>query len=119
MKIRHIINKYIFVIIPAILLAANALFLKFLARVNSNYMTLSDKTARIIMMSLATAPLVSLILECIGLARAVRRFRPTDDEPYIVKRNKIRYISLFVGAILLTVLWLGSMLYITYQAMKS
>ena len=112
----NIIKKYIYVIIPALLLAVTALFLRL---ATTGHVTVSEESAPVVFVLLPAAPLVSLIPELIGLARAVRSFRQTQGEPYSVKRREIRYISLLAGAVMLTVLWLCAMVYIAYQAIAS
>lgn len=112
----NIIKKYIYVIIPAVLLAASTLFLKL---ATAGIVTVSAESAPLVFVLLPAAPLVSLIPELIGLARAVSRYRQTQGEPYSVKRREIRYISLLAGAVMLTVLWLCAMVYIAYQAIVS
>ncbi len=109
----NIIKKYIYVIIPAVLLAVTALFLKL---ATAGYVTVSEESAPIVFVLLPAAALVSLIPELIGLAKAVRSFRQTQCS---VKRREIRYISLLAGAVMLTVLWLCAMVYIAYQAIVS
>ena len=103
-------------IIPALLLAASALFLRL---ATTGHVTVSEESAPLVFVLLPAAAFVSLIPECIGLARAVRSFRQTQDEPYSIKRREIRYISLLAGAVMLTVLWLCAMVYIAYQAIVS
>ncbi len=109
----NIIKKYIYVIIPAVLLAVTALFLKL---ATAGYVTVSEESAPLVFVLLPAAPLVSLIPEVAGLTKAVRSFRQTQCS---VKRREIRYISLLAGAVMLTVLWLCAMVYIAYQAIVS
>ncbi len=113
MDIKKIIEKYLFLIIPVLILLSNGLMLKSIDR---DYVPLSgNTTAFYLMIVLVLSPLVSLIIETIGLVRAVISFRKTDQEaPYPIKRKGIRYVSLFVGAILMTLLWFCSILSISY-----
>ncbi|MBR4345313.1 MAG: hypothetical protein IKP75_00025 [Oscillospiraceae bacterium] len=106
------IKKYIYVIIPAVLLAVTALFLKL---ATAGIVTVSEESAPLVFVLLPAAPLVSLIPEVTGLTKAVRSFRQTQ---YSVKRREIRYISLLAGTVMLTVLWLCAMVYIAFRALK-
>ncbi len=115
MNIKNTIGKYIFVIIPLMLLVSNRMILKIWGGGYAN-LSVNRNAFYLIMIILLLSPVVSLILETIGLVNAVRNYRQIDvDEPYHVKRRRIGYTSLFGGALLLTVVWFCAMLYITYQ----
>ena len=115
MKVKNTISKYIFLIIPLILLAVNALFLK---SIDIGDITVSDNSSafHIILIILMINPSVCLILETIGLVKAVRGYRRlNEDMPYSEKRKGIHCICLYGGAMLFTALWFGSMLFIICQ----
>lgn len=115
MKIKKIINKYIYLIIPMMLLILNVVILKVF---DGGYAKLSGNMNMfyLIMLILLITPSVCLILESIGLIKAVREFRKiNENESYNVIRGGIRYISFFGGALLLTALWFCAMIYITVQ----
>lgn len=115
MRIKNTIRKYIYVLIPLMLLIANLLILKVC---DGGYSDLSDNTVALylIMIILVISPIVSLIVEIIGFIKAVSSYRLTDgDEPYSVRRGCIRYISLIAGGILLTIVWFCAIAFISYQ----
>ena len=115
MSIKRTIKKYIYIIISLILLIANGLILKVC---DGGYVRLSGnlQTFYLIMIILVISPIVSLIVEIIGLKKAVSSYRQIDEnEPYSVKRKGIRYMSLVAGGLLLTIVWLCAVTYITYR----
>lgn len=115
LKIKNKIDKYIYIIIPLMLLAVNALILK---EIDVDYIIATDDktTFYIILCILIISPTVGLIFETIGLVKAVRSYRQIDEYvPYSEKRKGRRDIFIFGGTILLTALWFGSMLFIIYQ----
>ncbi len=99
MNIKKIIKKYIFLIIPLLILLSNGLILKIF---DGDYSSLSDDMTAFygIMIVLTVSPVVCLIIEIIGFIRAVGCYRE---------------IELHGGAILITIVWFCAMLYISYQ----
>lgn len=115
MNIKKTIKKYIFLIIPLLILLSNGLILKIF---DGDYLSLSDDMTAFygIMIVLTVSPVVCLIIEIMGFVRAVGCYREIDeDEPYSVKRKGIGYVILHGGAILITIVWFCAMLYINYQ----
>lgn len=115
MKVKNVIKKYIHILIPLILLLACALFLK---TIDTEYFSVPDNELvfYIIMIALVIIPLICLFIELPGLIKSVKVCKQIDgDEPYRVKRRGVRFVLLHVGAMIFTVLWLVSMLYITLQ----
>jgi hypothetical protein len=115
MNIRKIIKKYIFLIIPLLILLSNGLILNIF---DGDYSSLSDNMTAFygIMIVFTVSPVVCLIIEIMGFVRAVGCYREIDeDEPYSIKRKGIGYVILHGGAILMTIVWFCAMLYISYQ----
>lgn len=112
MNLKSIIKKYIYVIVPLILLILNVLILKafdggFEVSVGKFYL---------IMIILLITPLLSLIIEIIGFVKALRICRMSGtDETYNEKRSSIKYLLLHIGALLITAVWFSAMLYLVFQ----
>lgn len=118
MKAKNVIKKYIHILIPLILLFACALFLK---TIDTGYFSAPDNELvfYIIIIALVIIPLICLFIELPGLIKSVKVCKQIDgDEPYSVKRRGVRFVLLHVGAMIFTVLWLVSMLYITLQFLQ-
>ena len=115
MIMKNVVRKYLFLIVPVIILIINVLILMICGG-GYKAVEINVGTFYLIMIILMVSPVASLILEFIGFVKAVKSYREIDiNEPYIVKRRGIQYFSLFGGAILLTIVWLCAVLYITYQ----
>ena len=115
MNIKKTIKKYIFLIIPLLILLSNGLILKVF---DGDYLSLSDDMTAFygIMIVLTVSPVVCLIIEIMGFVRAVGCYREIDeDEPYSVKRKGIDYVILHGKVILITIIWFCAMLYNSYD----
>lgn len=115
MKSNNLIKRYIHILIPLMLLCACGLFLKI---IDIGFFTEPDNDFKfyMIMIALVIIPLICLFIELPGLIKSVKAFKLiNEDEPYSTKRRGIRYVLLHVSAMIITALWLGSILYITFQ----
>ena len=84
MNIKKTIKKYIFLIIPLLILLSNGLILKIF---DGDYSSLSDDMTAFygIMIVITVSPVVCLIIEIMGFVRAVGCYREIDeDEPKIL-----------------------------------